>query len=49
MSDYDRLAELQMNERIDRAGRTRAARRRRDSGRHQLARGLRGLAERLDA
>ena len=48
MNEYGRLAELQINERVERASRARVAGRRREHGRQQLARRLHDLADRLE-
>lgn len=48
MSEYGRLAELTINERIAEASRSRAGGRQSRSGRHLLARRLHDLADRLD-
>ncbi len=48
MSEYGRLAELKINERIAEASRSRAGGRQSRSGRHLLARRLHDLADRLD-
>lgn len=47
MNEYGRLAELQINERVERASRSRVGQRR-DHGRQQLARRLHDLADRLE-
>jgi len=48
MNEYGRLAELQINERVERASRARVAGRRREHGRQQLARRLHDLADCLE-
>lgn len=48
MSEYGRLAELQIRERIEQNSRSRLLTGRPDSGRHRLARQLHAWADRLD-